>query len=175
MATIHPPINFKQWIDDNRHLLKPPVGNKCVWKDGEYIIMVVGGPNSRKDYHYNETPEFFYQLEGDMLLKIQDDGKSVDIPIREGEIFLLPAKVPHSPQRKANTVGLVVEYPRAEGVKDALQWYCEQCNHQLHNAPFELKDIESDMPHIFDKFYGNLDLRTCDACGHVMEPPETIS
>ncbi len=175
MATIHPPVNFKKWIDENRHLLKPPVGNKVVWKDGEYIIMVVGGPNSRKDYHYNETPEFFYQLEGDMVLKIQEDGKSRDIPIREGEIFLLPAKVPHSPQRVANTVGLVVEYPRPEGVKDGLQWYCESCNHLLHHAPFTLDDIETDMPVIFDSYYGDEELRTCAHCGDVMEPPKAVS
>ena len=70
MSQLVQPINFKKWIDEHRHLLKPPVGNKCVWDGGEYIVMVVGGPNSRKDYHYNETPEFFYQVEGDMVLKI---------------------------------------------------------------------------------------------------------
>ena len=104
------------------NFLKPPVGNKCVWNDGEFIVMVVGGPNNRKDYHYNETPEFFYQIEGDIVLKIIDQGASKDVHIREGDIYLLPAKVPHSPQRGANTVGLVIEYPRAEGVQDALQW-----------------------------------------------------
>lgn len=175
MATIYPPLNFKKWIDEHRHLLKPPVGNKCVWQDGEYIIMVVGGPNSRKDYHYNETPEFFYQLEGDMVLKIQENGQTRDIPIREGEIFLLPAKVPHSPQRVADTVGLVVEYPRPEGMLDGLQWYCENCNHQLHHEPFALVNIETDMPVIFDKFYNDISIRTCDQCGHIMEPPPKLS
>ena len=69
------PLNFKKWIDEHRHLLKPPVGNKQVWDNGEYIVMVVGGPNNRKDYHYNETPEFFYQVEGDMVLKIIDPAR----------------------------------------------------------------------------------------------------
>ena len=64
------PINFQKWIEEHRHLLKPPVGNKVVWKDGDFIVMVVGGPNSRKDYHYNETPEFFYQVEGDIVAEL---------------------------------------------------------------------------------------------------------
>lgn len=166
------PINFKAWIEENRHLLKPPVGNKVVWKDADYIVMVVGGPNSRKDYHYNETPEFFYQIEGDLVLKIIDKGKPVDIPINEGEIFVLPPKVPHSPQRKANTVGLVIEYPRKKKMKDALEWYCESCNKPLYRKKFKLDDIETDMPKIFDKFYGSEKKRTCKKCGTVMEPPK---
>lgn len=166
------PINFKQWIEDNREFLKPPVGNKVVWKDTDYIVMVVGGPNSRKDYHYNETPEFFYQIEGDMVLKIMDNGKPVDIPIKEGEIFVLPPKVPHSPQRKANTVGLVIEYPRKKKMKDALEWYCEKCNEPLYRKKFKLDDIETDMPKIFDKFYGNEEKRTCKKCGTLMQPPK---
>ena len=121
MSNLVQPLNFQKWINEHRHLLKPPVGNKCVWDNGDYIVMVVGGPNSRKDYHYNETPEFFYQVEGDMVLKIIDNGKQVDVAINEGDIYLLPAKVPHSPQRKENTVGLVIEYPRAEGMMDALE------------------------------------------------------
>lgn len=172
MSKLVKPINFKEWIEENRHLLKPPVGNKVVWKDGEYIVMVVGGPNTRKDYHYNETPEFFYQIEGDMVLKVMDEGTPKDIEIKEGDIFLLPAKVPHSPQRKANTVGLVIEYPRDEGVMDALEWYCENCNHQLYREEFPLDDIETDMPGIFDRFYSDVDKRTCSQCGTVMQPPK---
>ena len=104
-----PPINFKEWIEQNREMLRPPVCNKVVYQDTEFIIMVVGGPNSRKDYHVDEGEEFFYQIEGDMTLRVMDSGKQKDINIKEGEIFLLPPKVPHSPQRFANTVGLVIE------------------------------------------------------------------
>ncbi|OIQ37280.1 MAG: 3-hydroxyanthranilate 3,4-dioxygenase [Bacteroidetes bacterium MedPE-SWsnd-G1] len=172
MSNLVTPLNFKKWIDENRHLLKPPVGNKCVWKDGEFIVMVVGGPNSRKDYHYNETPEFFYQVEGNMVLKVIDNGVPKDIPINEGEIFLLPAKVPHSPQRSANTVGLVIEYPRPEGVQDGLHWYCENCDAKLHEEPFTLDNIETDMPVIFDSYYGNEAKRTCKECGTIMQPPK---
>src|SRR5262245_15162489 len=107
MGKALPPINFKQWINDHRHLLKPPVGNKMVYEDADFIVMVVGGPNARKDYHYDEGEEFFYQLEGDITVKIVEDGTPRDVKIREGEIFLLPPKVPHSPQRPANTIGLV--------------------------------------------------------------------
>ncbi len=167
-----PPVNFKKWIDEHRHLLKPPVCNQVVWPEGDFIIMVVGGPNIRKDYHYNETPEFFYQLEGDMVLKVIDDGEFKDIPIKEGEIFLLPPKVPHSPQRFENTVGLVVELKRPEGVLDALQWYCENCGNLLYEEKFALKDIVKQLPIIFNNFYSDEQKRTCKKCGTVMEVPE---
>jgi len=174
MSKLVSPLNFKAWIDENRHLLKPPVGNKCVWKDGSFIVMVVGGPNNRKDYHYNETPEFFYQVEGDMVLKIIDNGKPVDVHIKEGDIYLLPPKVPHSPQRSANTVGLVIEYPREINMMDALEWYCENCNTQLYREAFALDDIETDMPVIFDKYYSNSEKRTCEQCNSIMQPPNKI-
>src|ERR1700741_3319916 len=158
------PFNFKKWIDENRNLLKPPVNNKVVYKDTEFIVMDVGGPNSRKDFHYNESEEFFYQLEGDILVKIQEDGKSVDVPIHEGDIFLLPPRVPHNPVRGANTVGLVMERKRREGEKDGLLWFCEQCNTKLYEEYFTLTDIQTQFQGVFAKFYGNQDLRTCKKC-----------
>lgn len=165
-----PPFNFKKWIDDNRHLLKPPVGNQQVFKgNDDFIVMVVGGPNARKDYHYEEGEEFFYQLEGDIVLKVIDEGVPKDIPIKEGEIFLLPPRVPHSPQRPANTVGLVMERYRREGEKDGFMWYCENCHHLLHEEYVELTDIVSQLPPIMERFWSNQDLRTCKKCGTVME------
>ena len=164
------PLNFKKWIDDNRHLLKPPVGNQCVYKEaGDFIVMVVGGPNSRKDYHYNESEEFFYQLEGDITLKVIDDGKPVDIPIREGEMFLLPAKVPHSPMRSEGSIGLVIECKRTEKDKDGLMWFCDSCNEKLHDSYFHLTNIEKDFLPRFKDFYGSENKRTCSNCGSVME------
>lgn len=171
MSRLLPKFNFKEWIDENRHLLKPPVGNKCVWQNGEYIVMVVGGPNSRKDYHLNQTPEFFYQVEGNIVLKVIDDGVPKDIHINEGDIYLLPSNVPHSPQRGPNTIGLVIEQKREEDMEDGLAWFCESCHNELYREPFMLDNIETDMPVIFKKYYSNLELRTCDKCGHVMEPP----
>ena len=137
-----PPINFTSWINENRHLLKPPVGNKVVYEDTELIIMVVGGPNTRKDYHIDEGEEFFYQLEGGMVLRIMEDGNPKDLTINEGEIFLLPPKVPHSPQRFENTVGLVVDRKRQEGELAAFQWFCDECNVVLYEEYLQLKDIQ---------------------------------
>jgi len=168
-------FNFKKWIDENRHLLKPPVNNKVVYKDAEFIVMVVGGPNSRKDYHYNESEEFFYQLEGDVIVQIQENGKAVEVPIKEGEIFLLPPRVPHNPRRFKNTIGLVMERKRRDGEKDGLMWFCEKCNEKLYDEYFTLTDITNQFQAIFEKFYNSKDLRTCKKCGHVMEPPPVIS
>ena len=165
------PINFKNWIDENRHLLKPPVGNKVVYEDTEFIIMVVGGPNTRKDYHIDEGEEFFYQLEGGMILRIMKYGKPEDIKINEGDIFLLPPKVPHSPQRFENTVGLVVERKRREGELDAFQWYCDECNELLYEEYFQLTDIVKQLPPIFEGFWNNDAVRTCKSCSAYLEKP----
>lgn len=169
------PINFKKWIDEHRHLLKPPVGNKMVYEDADFIIMVVGGPNARKDYHYDEGEEFFYQIEGNIVLKVIDEAAPRDIPIRDGEIFLLPPRVPHSPQRPANTVGLVVERKRTEDELDGFQWYCEKCGNKLYEEFIRVTNIVTQLPPIFERFYSNKDLRTCKKCGTVMEPPQKPS
>ena len=166
-----PPINFKNWIEENRHLLKPPVGNKVVYKNSDFMIMVVGGPNSRKDYHVDPVEEFFYQIEGDMVLKVMDNYNRVDIPIKEGEIFLLPKNIPHSPQRFQNTVGLVIEYKREEGALDSFQWYCDQCDNLLHEITLDLKDIVAQLPPLFDSYWNDIHARTCVKCGSVQNPP----
>ena len=169
--SVIPPINFKKWIKDNRHLLKPPVGNKVVYDQGDFIIMVVGGPNSRKDYHVDPVEEFFYQIEGEMILKIIEDGNQVDINIREGEIFLLPKNIPHSPQRFKDTVGLVVEYKRAKGELDAFQWYCDDCGNLLHEVTLQLENIVSQLPPLFNNYWENIDSRTCSNCGKIQDQP----
>ena len=168
MESLHA-FNFRQWIDANRALLKPPVGNKRVFRDGDFIIMVVGGPNARKDYHVDPGQEFFYQLEGDMVLKTMQEGRQVDVPIRSGEVLLIPPNMPHSPQRPANTVGLVIERPRRAGELDGFQWYCERCGHLLYEEFFPLTDIEKQFPPVFERFFANLRKRTCARCGAVME------
>ena len=167
------PFNLRKWIEDNRDILKPPVGNKNLYADaGDYIVMIVGGPNARKDYHFNNTEELFYQLEGDINVRIQEDGKAVDIPIKEGEMFLLPANVPHSPMRGPNTVGLVIERKRESDHTDGLMWFCDECNTKLHDTYFPLTNIEKDFLPRFKEFYASEDLRTCSNCGHVMETDE---
>lgn len=168
--SVRRPFNLKQWIDENRSELKPPVGNRNLYKEaGDYIVMIVAGPNARKDYHYNETEELFYQLEGDINVRIQEEGQAVDIPIREGEMFLLPAKVPHSPMRSQGSIGLVIEVKRKENHTDGLLWFCEKCNNKLHETYFHLENIEKDFLPRFRAFYGSEDMRTCNQCGHVME------
>jgi 3-hydroxyanthranilate 3,4-dioxygenase len=169
--SIKRPFNLQKWIDENRDLLKPPVSNKNLYPEGtDYIVMIVGGPNARKDYHYNETEELFYQLEGDINVRIQEDGKAVDIPIKAGEMFLLPPKVPHSPMRSEGSVGLVIERVRkGTDYKDGLLWFCDNCNNKLHETYFPLADIEKDFLPRFREFYASEELRTCSECGTVME------
>jgi 3-hydroxyanthranilate 3,4-dioxygenase len=165
------PFNFQQWVDDHRHELKPPVGNKQVYLDNEdFIVMVVGGPNGRKDYHWEEGEELFFQHEGDITVKIMNEkGEPEDIHIREGEMFLLPPRIPHSPQRPAGSIGLVIERYRRENENDKLMWFCENCNHKLHEATFEMTDIVKQLPVVIQSFMDDESLRTCDECGTVME------
>jgi len=168
------PFNLQKWIDENRDLLKPPVNNKVLYKEaGDFIVMIVGGPNARKDYHFNESEELFYQLEGDMTVKVQLDGKAQEIQIKEGEMFLLPSNIPHNPIRPAGTIGLVVERVRkGTDLSDGLMWFCDKCNHKLQEYRFPLADVEKDFLSRFKEFYSSKDLRTCDKCGHEMEIDE---
>lgn len=166
------PLNFQKWIDEHRHLLKPPVGNKLVWQNTEFMVMVVGGPNARDDFHVNQSEEFFYQLEGDINLRVIDHGTIKDLPIKAGEIFLLPPRVPHSPQRPADSVGLVLERQRRDGEKDGFQWYCNTCGEQLYESFITLTNIVTQLPPLFEQFYGNLEHCTCKKCGTVAKKRE---
>jgi 3-hydroxyanthranilate 3,4-dioxygenase len=166
-----PPFNLRRWIDENRGLLKPPVGNKLLFEDGTFIVMAVGGPNSRKDFHHDPSDELFYQVEGDMVLKTVQDGRLVNVPIGEGEMYLLPAEVPHSPRRPAGSVGIVVERRRAPQEMDGFSWYCENCGNRLFMERVAVNNIETQLPQIFSRFYSNLQLRTCSVCGTVMQAP----
>lgn len=166
-------FSLKQWIDDNRSQLKPPVGNKMVWQDTDIMVMIVGGPNLRKDYHINPTEEFYYQIEGDMVLKVILDGKKLDIPIRAGDIYLLPPQTPHSPQRPAGTVGMVIERRRPEGEEDHIRWYCDSCGDILHDPSFYLTNLATQIKPVIEEFVAREELRTCKKCGAVMQmtPP----
>ena len=170
------PFNLMQWIDEHRHLLKPPVGNQQVYKiANDFIVMVVGGPNSRKDFHFNESEELFYQLEGDVVVRIQEEGKIVDIPIKAGDMFLLPGKTPHSPQRGPNTIGLVIEKVRDSKEIDGFMWFCEQCDHKLYEEFLRVDDIVAQLPPVMEAFYGDVEKRTCKNCGAIMEPPKKMN
>lgn len=162
---IQNPFSFMGWIEQNRHLLKPPVSNKVIFKDSSFIVMIVAGPNSRTDFHINQTDEFFYQIEGEIFLRIVNaEGNFEEISIKEGEIFMLPAGVPHSPQRLEGSIGLVIEKTRTEKDIDALQWYCKNCKKKLYEESFFLENIETQFAAVFDRYY-NSDHGNC-SCGH---------
>lgn len=167
------PFNLHKWIEENRDLLKPPVGNKNLYPEGtDYIVMIVAGPNARKDYHYNETEELFYQLEGEITVRIQENDKAVDLTLGPGDMYLHPAKVPHMPVRSAGSIGLVIERVRKPEHKDGLLWFCDNCNNKLHETYFHLTNIEKDFLPRFREFYASEELRTCSSCGHAMETDE---
>jgi len=168
--TANKPFNLTNWIAKNRHLLLPPVGNKNLYVDsGDYIVMIVAGPNARKDYHYNETEELFYQLEGSIKIIIQENGVRQEIEMNAGDMYLNPAKTPHSPVRSKDSIGLVIERKRAgKGFTDGLLWFCKNCNHKLHEVYFELIDIEKDFQPHFKYFYNSKKLRTCEKCNTEM-------
>src|SRR5690606_8772493 len=166
------PFNLAKWLEENRHLLKPPVSNKNLYVESEdYIVMVVGGPNARKDYHYNESEELFYQLEGIIQVAVQTAGGKETMTLGHGDMFILPAKIPHSPIRTEGSVGLVIERKRDvnNNAKDVLLWYCDQCNEKLYEVYFPLHNIETDFLNHFQHFYESEELRTCKKCGHTME------
>jgi 3-hydroxyanthranilate 3,4-dioxygenase len=159
-------FNFSRWIDEHAHLLKPPVGNQLVFREAQdLIVQVIGGPNSRSDYHDDPYEEFFYQLRGDIELGIIEGGRPRKVPIREGEILLVPAHVRHSPQRPAGTVGLVVEKVRPRNVDDAFEWYCPKCAALVHRVEVNVQDIVADLPRAFEAF--DRGKRDCPKCRHV--------
>lgn len=159
-------FNMMKWIEDHREILKPPVGNAQIWQDTDFMVTIVGGPNERTDFHDDPQEEFFYQLKGDMTLRIIEDGRIKDVPIREGDILLLPPHTRHSPQRpEAGSYGLVIERVRPEGARDAFEWYCEQCGHRIHRREVQLQSIVDDLPPAFRDYYASEELRTCGNCG----------
>ena len=164
-------LNFQRWIDEHRHLLKPPVGNAQVWADRDFMVTVVGGPNARTDFHINEGEEFFHQLEGDIVVRVLVDGSVEDIPIRQGDIFLLPPKVPHSPQRPAGTVGLVLERKRSADEQDSFLWVCDACGNELYKETLHVTNLVTQLPPIFARYWGDPKHTTCSKCGHVHTKP----
>ncbi len=165
---MHQALNFQGWIDEHRHLLKPPVGNAQIWEDRDFIVTVVGGPNRRTDFHDDPYEEFFYQFAGNAYLNVMENGRPARVELNEGAIFLLPPHVRHSPQRpEAGSLCLVIERTRPEGVKDGFEWYCLECHALLHRVEVQLKSIVRDLPPLFEGFYASEHLRMCRACGAV--------
>ncbi len=167
------PFNVLKWIEDHQEMFKPPVMNRQFYKDSEDVIVFVSvGPNTRNDYHVNPTEELFYQLKGDIAVRIRplDGSQPHDVIIREGEMYLLPRYVPHRPQRPDDTIGLIVEFPRPAGTKDQLRWYCPDDIHLVHQAEFRLQHIDEDLHHIMDEFWNGPEaIRTCKQTGKVIQ------
>lgn len=167
------PINFKEWIEQNRHELKPPVANKLIWEDSEFMCFIVAGPNGRTDFHINQGEEFFYQVEGDIFLRIREDGQFKNLEIKEGEIYLLPGDTPHSPQRPANTIGLVIERKRLPDEMDSLAWWCPKCEEKMYQEDFHLTNIVKQFKPVFDKFFGT-ELSICKNCGYHLQKEDSF-
>ena len=168
----HPlPFPLLSWIDSHRSQLQPPVGNAMIYNAGQFKIMVVGGPNIRTDYHINRGEEWFYMLKGDMVLKVVDGGVMRDVVIREGDVFLLPGDTPHSPQRLADTLGIVIEREREEAELDGLRWYCHGCDGVVHEDFFRCVDLGKQLKDKINAYYADERQRTCRQCGVVDEVP----
>lgn len=181
---MYPKLNFTQWLEENAPLLQPPVSNRQLFRDAQdAIVFVSGGPNTRNDFHVNPTEELFYQLKGDIAVRVRplDGSTPQDVIVKEGEMFLLPRWVPHRPQRPAGTLGLIVEFPRgfdAKGKpqKDGLRWYCAQCDALVHEAKWVLKKIDEDLKVIMEAFWsGPEKRRTCKKCGTVIQRAGAIA
>lgn len=166
-----PPINLKKWVDENRHLLKPPVGNKYLYKGHDFFVMVVGGPNARNDFHITDSEEFFYQVKGDVTVRTREDGKIIDHRIREGETFFIPPRLPHSPQRGPDTIGIVVERNRPAGELEHIVFYCEKCAELVHDIEFDCSDIVEHFRETMEAFWKNDAKRTCKKCGTKVDKP----
>ncbi|WP_047523965.1 3-hydroxyanthranilate 3,4-dioxygenase [Microbacterium sp. ZOR0019] len=169
MSTIPPVIDFPAWIKENEHLLKPPVNNKAAWAPmGDFIVQVVGGPNQRTDFHFDPYEEWFYQYRGNMHVNIQTPEGLQRIDIREGEMWLLPGNVFHSPQRpEEGSIGIVIERIREEGTLEKFAWFCPNCNAKVHEVELQVRDIVEDLPPVFRDFYESEEGRTCPQCGTV--------
>ncbi|MBH5318320.1 3-hydroxyanthranilate 3,4-dioxygenase [Paenibacillus sp. GSMTC-2017] len=162
-------FNLLGWIEENKEQLKPPVNNKVIWEDSEFIAMVLGGPNRRRDFHIDPSDEFFYQVKGSCYVEcITETGERKVVTVNEGEVFMLPAMVPHSPHRVADTFGIVIERKRDLGELEDFVWFCESCNSEMHRVSVQLVDIETQVKAAIHSFNSNPEIRTCKSCGHQM-------
>ncbi|MCH7591303.1 MAG: 3-hydroxyanthranilate 3,4-dioxygenase [Planctomycetes bacterium] len=164
-------LNLKSWVEENRHLFKPPVGNRYLYRGPSFFVMVVGGPNARNDFHVTESEEFFYQLEGEILVRTREDGRIVDHRLGEGDTLFIPPNLPHSPQRPPNTVGIVVERVRPPDEMEHLVFYCEDCGELVCDIEFACKDIVVHFRETMEAFWDDEARRTCKKCGtKVLKP-----
>jgi len=173
-TSVLPPINIRKWVEENRHDLKPPVGNKYLYDGKDFFVMVIGGPNARNDFHITNSEEYFYQLQGDIVVRIWEDGQIIDVPVREGETFFIPPNVPHAPTRPPETIGIVVERVRPEGETERQVFYCDNSHALVHDNEFDCGDIVDHFARAMEEFWADTELSTCKHCGHRVEKPTPI-
>ena len=173
-TTVAPPINLMKWVEEHRHLLRPPVGNQYLYDGLDFFVMVIGGPNARNDFHVTNSEEYFYQLKGDIVVRIREGGRTRDVPVREGETFFIPGNVPHSPTRPPGTIGVVVERRRPPGETEHLQFYCEKCGELVHDLEFDCKDIVDHFRQAMEEFWADKELSTCRGCGTRVKKPTPV-
>jgi len=134
--------------------------------------MILRGPNARLDFHIEPGDEFFYQIQGDMELVLKPEGKRrQSVSIKEGEIFVCPGGLPHSPRRFENTWGLVIERKRRHDEKEEFAWFCEQCDEPVLSRMVSQGDIPAQVSAVYREFNADETVRTCKACGYIF--PET--
>jgi len=175
LARCMPPINLNRWVEENRHLLKPPVGNRYLYDGEDFFVMVVGGPNARNDFHMTESEEWFLQVKGDIVVTIRDADGLRHVPIREGETFFIPGGVAHSPQRPPGTIGIVVERRRPPGEHEHLQFYCPKCSSLVYDKDFDCADIVDHFSREMEAFWADPELSTCGSCGTRITKARPIS
>ncbi|KAI7767004.1 hypothetical protein LZL87_013342 [Fusarium oxysporum] len=161
------PLNFPRWLAANSDRLQPPVSNFCLYDGKDFILQVVGGPNTRNDFHVNSTEEWFCQIKGSMLLLLIEDNQIRHVTIREGEMFLVDL-------RTADTVGLVMEMVRPWPSLDCLRWYCTKGNHSeptlIHSESFYVSNLVKQLIDPIERWRRDEKRRTCPKCGKVEDP-----
>jgi 3-hydroxyanthranilate 3,4-dioxygenase len=165
-SQLTPVLNLMGWIREHEQELKPPVNNQAIFTGKDFIVQVVGGPNQRTDFHVDPYEEWFYQIKGSMHVDVMTEDGKVTVEIKEGETWLLPGFLPHSPQRpEAGSIGVVIERIRDEGTLEKFQWYCLECSGLVHEVELQVRDIVADLPPVFTDFYEDETARTCSHCG----------
>ena len=173
-TTVAPPVNLMKWVEEHRHLLRPPIGNQYLYDGSDFFVMVVGGPNARNDFHVTNSEEYFYQLKGDIVVRIREGGRIRDVPVREGETFFIPGNVPHSPTRPPGTIGVVVERRRPPGETEHLQFYCEKCGELVRDLEFDCKDIVDHFRQAMEEVWADPRQSTCRSCGTRVRKPTPV-
>jgi 3-hydroxyanthranilate 3,4-dioxygenase len=170
MLSVLKTIDVQRWVRERKELGdRPYMSHDRIWNDG-FLVLLFDGPTppERMDFHINTSPEFFYQLVGDMHCRVLEDGVFRDFVVAEGEMFLLPARIPHRNSRDRGSLGIVVHQARDPGALDAIVWYCEKCQNVLHRVDYQLSSLREQLQEHIRNFLGSEALRTCKRCGTVM-------